>query len=609
MSEWNLNDGIEDVDDEEKVSFTGRDGTIYLIDADISKNEEHFFMCLSCIEEDLLKGILANSRDMVSVVFYNTKNSPPPSAQLTDNEDTNIISAENCATFIPLKPLSKNLIQYFKNFRQSSNFFNFNETHGISNGSSFSEALWLCSRLIIRCNYRLHRSRIILFTNNELPYMNGTKEQNDALIRAKDLLDNKIDVDLVPLVDEFNMDAFYMEFLSAASGIPPDELRLDSPATQREHMLHRHPRRNNRKSCLRHINFELADSVSLSCNIYSLTRKARKPNAINMLRENKEIVLAKRSYVVEQQSAEDPEEVVQREVLPGQMFKGQMICGKEILFSSDEMKKMKEIQDVGLRLLGFKPLAALKPRWMIKHCLFLYPSEKKINGSTKVFRALWEKCLEKEKYALCTLTMRRLTSPKYVALVPQTIASGGNDGFCIVFLPVETNIGVIDALVKPLPDVTPEQQSLSELLCKKLRFKYSPENFPNPALNLFYKRLEETVYDDEEMEDVIDATLPDLGRQDEQLVKYNILERFFMEFGTEDVVTSGKRGAGGQGDGTRAKTSKKDLSESQIEEAIRNGRIEAVTVPQIKDFIRSRNAHAPNGAKQALFEFSQRLID
>lgn len=405
-----MNANIGDVEDGEEDtlnsynSFTGRGSVIYLIDAHID-NDDQFRLCLDCIEADLLKNILINPRDLVSVVFYNTHKNPPPSTQLTEGEDTNTVVPPNCAIFIPLKPLSKDLIQYFKNFHESDDFFNFRGLYGSSNGSYFSEALWLCSRLIMRCNYRLFDSKIILFTNNELPHSVG--EQQQAFIRARDLYDNQISVDLVPLVDEFDLDPFFKEFLSAVEGTEPEEFRCDLPIDQRFKLINRLHRRNYRKSCLRHINFEFVNDVSMSCDIFSLTRNAKKPNSVKILRENKEVVLAKRSYFVYEENSENPVKV-----LTSQLCKSQEICGKPILFSPEEIIAMKTIQAPGLRLLGFKPLNRLKQRWMIKHSWFLYPNEKRIGGSTILFRALWEKCLEKQKYALCTIILRRCTPPK-----------------------------------------------------------------------------------------------------------------------------------------------------------------------------------------------------
>lgn len=261
------------------TAFTGREGTIYLIDAgkyanapdkNIVENEEQFRLCLECIEADLLKSILIHPRDLVSVVFYNTLHNPPPSTTLTEGEDMSLVQ-NNCAIFIPLKPLSKDLIQYFKNFRESDDFFGFVQKYGSSNESTFCDALWLCSRLNIRCNYKLMNSKILLFTNNELPHLNGTQEQQKAFVLAKDLFENDINVELVPMVDEFDVEPFYKEFLSAVLGIEQDQFRCHGPVDQRFQLLNRLYRANYRKSCLRHVNFELADSVAMACDIYRYT--------------------------------------------------------------------------------------------------------------------------------------------------------------------------------------------------------------------------------------------------------------------------------------------------------------------------------------------------
>lgn len=134
------------------------------------------------------------------------------------------------------------------------------------------------------------------------------------------------------------------------------------------------------------MNFELAEGLSLSCDIYSSTRNAKKPASVKMFRENKEVVVAKRSYYVDECNTEDQLEVVPRKVLTSELYKSQVICGKEILFKPEETIAMKTIQYPGIQLLGFKPLEYIKPRWMIKHRLFMYPNEKRIKGSTTLFR-------------------------------------------------------------------------------------------------------------------------------------------------------------------------------------------------------------------------------
>lgn len=374
-------------------------------------------MCLDCIEADLLKNILVNPKNLVSVVFYNTLHSPKPSATFIDDECVNTLVPANCALFIPLKPISKQLIQYFKNFKDSEDLFDFDGKYGSSDGSCFSEALWLCSRLIIQSNYKLATSDIILCTNNELPHPNTSKEQQQAIARAKDLRENNVMVYILPMLDVFDFEPFYNEFISEVQGWEED-LKTQKPEDLRYRILNRAHRAHHWK-CLRHLNFELTEGVAMACDIYSLTRNAKKPGTVKMFRSNNEVVVGKQSYyvegqnqIVDEQNPDEDVEMEQRKILPGELFKSQIVCGEEVKFGPDEIIKMKSIQSTGLRLLGFKPLNELQPRWMLKHCLFMYPNEKVITGSTVLFRTLWEKCMEKQKYALCTLTMRRATLPK-----------------------------------------------------------------------------------------------------------------------------------------------------------------------------------------------------
>lgn len=397
------------------------------------------------IEADLLKTMLTNPRDLVSVVFYNTEKSPPADVMFKDSDElTPTIIPSNCAVLIPLKPLSKDIIQYFKGFRQSDDFLDFDNKYGSSHGSNFSEALWLCSRLIIRCTYKLNSSKICLFTNNDQPHMPGTNELQQTFIRATDLKMNNITVNLVPMVDEdneFDMNLFYKEFLCAIWDIESDEFRCNQPNAQRYILLNRLYCRDFRKNCLRHMKFELGDGLAISCDIHSFTRIAKKPTAINIVRETNEVANPKRSYFAtnpnpeaatnpnpdaesnlnpgavsnpapDTESNANRESVKQVEVFPSDLMRVQSFCGKDILFTSEELTQIKSLIEPGIRLIGFKPMSTLKPRWFVKNCSFLYPSENKIKGSTKLFRALWEKCLEKEKYALCTLTYRVKTPPK-----------------------------------------------------------------------------------------------------------------------------------------------------------------------------------------------------
>lgn len=74
----------------------------------------------------------------------------------------------------------------------------------------------------------------------------------------------------------------------------------------------------------------------------------------------------------------------------------------------------------------------------------------------------------------------------------------------------------------------PSQVELFESICKKLRFKYRPEDFVNPMLATFYSNLEALVYD-EEAQEVNDLTLPPYEKQDTKIQKF--VDHIEEEFG------------------------------------------------------------------------------
>lgn len=341
---------------------------------------------------------------------------------------------------MPLKPLAKEPIQYFKNFKESDDFFDFDNKYGQSTASKFSEALWLCSRHFMHCNYKLVNSTIYIFTNNEEPHSPVSAELQQTFLRAKDLCDNNVSVVLVPMVDEFDIEPFYKEFLCTVENAESDGLRFESPKEQRDYLLNRVYQRDYRKNCLRYLKFTLGDGLDIGCGIYSFTKATKIPSAIKMYRDTNDVIISKRCVFAENYNEDAGSFEYTRRLMPGELFKCQEIAGKEIIFSSEELASIQSLAPPGLQLLGFKPLEVLPERFLIKHIAFLYPNESTIKGSTKLFRALWEKCLEKKKFALCVLTYRRKVSPRYVALVPQTEETDRNDGFRVIYLPMESKL-------------------------------------------------------------------------------------------------------------------------------------------------------------------------
>lgn len=101
-----------------------------------------------------------------------------------------------------------------------------------------------------------------------------------------------------------------------------------------------------------------------------------------------------------------------KRLLPGEQRKVQEVGGQRIIFTPDELTKLKSMVEPGMKLLGFKPMSQLPSNCAMKSCRFMFPDEKNIKGSKKLFRALWEKCIEKDKYAMCVFAQIRKVAPR-----------------------------------------------------------------------------------------------------------------------------------------------------------------------------------------------------
>ncbi len=207
------------------------------------------------------------------------------------------------------------------------------------------------------------------------------------------------------------------------------------------------------------------------------------------------------------------------------------------------MKSIKKFGPPGLKLLGFKPLDRLKPYMYIKPGSFLYPDEKLVEGSTTMFRALLEKCLEKEKFILCEMIPRNYTPPKMVALCPQQEEL--NDlkiqvvppGFHVIYLPFSEDFRENDRILEAKP--TKEYVEVFDKCIQKLKFKFNPEDFKNPSIEKMWSEIETVALEREHPQELIDTTLPDNQRIVSRAGTF--LDEFSQLIGLNSSSTGNKR--------------------------------------------------------------------
>lgn len=435
----------------------------------------------------------------IGVVFYNTLHSPD-----SQTGDHHIVVPPNTAILLPMQIIAKSSISYIKNMRASSDFHDFANRYGsTSAASSFCEALWLCSRMLVNADYKLQTSTIVVFTNNEQPHAEGSAELQKTFVRARDLHAMNVDLMVVPMVDVFDDTKFYRELICTVSDVDADDYRRIDPIEQRVNLCRRIFRRDMKRSCLRYFNWTLGDGLEIGCGLHSFTKSSMKPRSVHLLAATNELVESKRVY-----KTHDDETDADRRLLPGELRKFQSVGGRRVVLTPEELATAKTIMAPGMKLLGFKPLTQLQPRWFVKPSRLLYPSDSHVKGSTQLFRVVWERCLAKQCFAVCVFVQIRKVEPRYVALVPQTEEHDGSDGFRIVYLPMqsecvdgvgfclfcfknyiiyfidEADIRCLDIFDRTLPELTDDATKQMIRLVKKLKFKYDPTIFRDPHLEV-----------------------------------------------------------------------------------------------------------------------------
>lgn len=309
--------------------------------------------------------------------------------------------------------MSKETIAYVKHFKDSEDFFDFKNRYGSTSTESFVDVLWLCSRMFMNCGYKLKQSNIFLFTNNDQPYPDPSNELDKCLVRGKDLRDLGVHFVVVPMVDDqFDGDKFYREFVCCVNDLDAETFEFKSPSDQRDILSSRVYHQDYRSSCIRHFNLTIGNGLAISCGLFVFAKNFKPPRQVHLLASTNETVVSRRSYMSGTYDEETMDIQFNKRLLPGEQRKVQEVGAQKIIFTPEELAKVKSMVQPGMKLLGFKPMSQLPQNCAMKSCRLMYPDEKSIKGSKKLFRAIWEKCIEKDKFAMCVFAQIRKVAPR-----------------------------------------------------------------------------------------------------------------------------------------------------------------------------------------------------
>lgn len=198
--------------------------------------------------------------------------------------------------------------------------------------------------------------------------------------------------------------------------------------------------------------------------------------------------------------------------------------GEQIIFTPEEVSKLRTFDGPVIRIIGFKPISML-PIWAnTRPSTFTYPSEDDYVGSTRVFSALHQKLLKSKKMGVTWFIPRRNATPTIAALLPgpEKLDENGYQivppGMWLVPLPFADDIRQnpeILHVVAPDALINEMRPIIQQLQLPKAQ--YDPSRYPNPSLQWHYRILQAMALEEDVPTKPEDKTIPKYKQIDKRI--------------------------------------------------------------------------------------------
>ncbi|KAL2797024.1 SPOC like C-terminal domain-containing protein [Aspergillus keveii] len=639
-------DGAEE---EEELDETGyksvRDAVLFAIEvsdsmlqprlsADPKKpsQESPATAALKCAYHLMQQRIISNPHDMIGVMLYGTKLSK------FYNEDENSrgdLTYPNCYLFTDLDIPSAHEVLELRSLVEDED-----KAQEILVPSEtpiqMANVLFCANQIFTSKAPNFLSRRLFIVTDNDNPHKSEKTLHSAATVRAKDLYDLGVIIELFPIsqIDhEFDTSKFYDDIIYKASPMDPDApsySKPDSKATDAKDgisILNSLLSSINSKSVARralfsNVSLELGPNFKISVSGYLLFKRQEPARSCFVWLGGEKPQIAKG---VTTQIADDTARTIEK----WEIRKAYKFGGDQVSFTPEEQKELRNFGDPVIRIIGFKPLSAL-PFWAnVKHPLFIYPSEEDFVGSTRVFSALYQKLSKDQKVALVWYIARKNAAPVLAAMMAgeEKVDENGVQkippGMWIIPLPFADDVRQnpeTTIQVAPEPLIDQMRTIIQQLQLPK--GAYEPSKYPNPSLQWHYRILQALALDEDLPEQPEDKTLPKYRQIDKRAGDYVLswaeeLEKQYAKLpATSGVKTTlAKRPAKDtSASGPPAKKAKAAdggaAADSQVEvqKHFQKGTLSKLTVAVLKDYLASQGRSSA-GKKADLVERVEELLE
>ncbi|EME45526.1 hypothetical protein DOTSEDRAFT_170971 [Dothistroma septosporum NZE10] len=564
---------------------------------------------LKCAYALMQQRIISNPNDMMGILLFGTERSKFQEGE--DEGSRSGLQYPHCYLLtdldVPAAADVKQLRNLVEDEEEAAELL-----QASSEEVSMANVLFCANQVFTTKAPNFSSRRLFLVTDNDYPHASSRDARNSAAVRAKDLYDLGVTIELFPISHPnrgyiFDRTKFYNDIVYSATPSDPDapaplsnDIKAASSVVKDGISLLQslissvNSRAAPRRALFSSVPFEIGRGLRISIKGFSLIQRQEPKRTTYVYLPSdsgKAQIAVGSSTLVDEDTARTVEKV--------EIRRAYKFGGETISFTEEELAKIRNFGDTVLRIIGFKPISLL-PMWAsVDKSTFIYPSEDGWVGSTRVFSALHQKLLKDDKMGLAWYIPRKNSVPKLVAVIPGVEERNDEGeqkmppGLWLKPLPWADDIREAPetSLVRAPDRVTDAMRIIVEQL-QLPKAVYDPYRYPNPSLQWFYRILQALALEEDLPEQPDDKTLPKWKQIHKRAGGYvvawgGVLDEAFEEWQTENQKSI-KTAANG---GKKVKDEDDDegVTDAQMRTAYDADRISKFKNPELRAWLQSKN--------------------
>ncbi|QGI60548.1 hypothetical protein CEK27_004519 [Fusarium fujikuroi] len=559
---------------------------------------------LKCAYHLMEQRIISNPKDMMGILLFGTKKS-----KFQDSvEGPSGLGYPHCYLFTDLDVPAAEDIQALKTLVEDGE----DEDEVLTPSDepvSMSNVLFCANQIFTTKAANFGSRRLFIVTDNDNPHASDKQAKSAAAVRAKDLYDLGILIDLFPITrgdGKFDLHKFYDDIIYRD---PVGEANMTEVRTSKSGngltllnslISNVNSKQTAKRALFSNLPFEIAPGLRISVKGYNIVHRQTPARTCYVWLDGEKPQIATSETT---RIAEDSARTVEK----AEIKKAYKFGGEYVYFSPDEQKSLKDFGSPIIRIIGFKPRSLL-PIWAsTKKSTFIFPSEEDYVGSTRVFTALWQKLLKDDKMGVAWCITRANAQPMLAAIIPSRERSDHGSGtpylpagLWIYPLPFQDdlrNINPPSEVLRSSGELTTQMRTIIQQL-QLPKAMYDPLKYPNPALQWHYRILQALALEEEVPEKADDATEPKYKAISKRAGGY--LEEWSESLEEESGKVANKKSTKRETDdedmerpvkksrGSSEKATGSSFSMAQLKAAIEGGTIQKMTVAQLKDILATK---------------------